>query len=132
MCAVAMLAWRAGHPDAITDEIVGGCQSIGVMVGLRRWCRATVVRCDGTVVGEYVFEGAGRPDLGAVDGVARLALLASRVGGHVALVEVSTEMRELLDLVGLAVEVEGQSELGEEPLGIQEPQERIDPGDPVA
>jgi hypothetical protein len=102
------------------------------MVALQRWCRATVVGRDGTVVGEYVFEGAGGPDLGAVDGVARLALLATRIGGRIALGEVSAEMRELLDLVGLPVEVERQSELREEPLGIQECQEGIDSGDPVA
>jgi len=102
------------------------------MAVLQRWCRATVVRRDGTVFGEYVFEGAGRPDLGVVDDVARLALFATRVGGRVALFDVSTEMRELLDLVGLRVEVEGQSKLREQSLGIQEGQEGIDSGDPVA
>jgi hypothetical protein len=116
----------------VTDEIVGGCESIVVMVALQRWCRATVVRRDGTVVGEYVFEGTAGPDLGAVDGLARLALLATRIGGRIALAEVSTEMRELLDLVGLRVEMARQSELSEEPLGIQERQEGIDSGDPVA
>jgi hypothetical protein len=103
-----------------------------VMVACQRWCRATVFGGDGRVIGEYVFEGEGRPDLGAVDGVARLALLVSRVGGRVALVDVSPEMRELLGLVGLAVEVEGQSELREEPLGIQERQKRIDSDDLLA
>jgi hypothetical protein len=118
--------------DAMTDEIVDGWESIGVMVALQRWCRATVVRRDGSVFGEYVFEGEGGPDLGAVDGVARLALLAMRVGGRMTLVEVSAEMRELLDLVGLGVEVEGQSEVREESLGIQEGQEGIDSSDPLA
>jgi len=102
------------------------------MVARKRWCRVTVFGRDGIVIGEYVFEGAGRPDLGAVDGVARLALLASRLAGRVALVDVSTEMRELLDLVGLAVEVKGQSELREEPLGIEERQKGMDSGDPLA
>ena len=77
------------------------------MAALQRWCRATVVRRDGTVFAECVFEGSGAPDLGTVNQVARLALVATRLGGRIAIGDVSPEMRELLDLVGLRVEVEG-------------------------
>jgi hypothetical protein len=87
------------------------------------------VRPDGTVLADWVFAGAGAPTLGAVDDVARLALLATRLGCRIALAEVSPAMRELLDLAGLRVEVQGQAELGEEPLGVQERQEEVHPGD---
>jgi hypothetical protein len=77
------------------------------MAALQRWCRATVVRPDGTVFADRLFEGSGAPDLGTVNEVARLALLATRLGGRVALTDVSPAMRELLDLVGLPVEMQG-------------------------
>jgi hypothetical protein len=53
------------------------------------------------------LRGRGAPDLGALEDVARLALLAERLGGRIALAEVSPTMRELLELAGLSVEVEG-------------------------
>jgi hypothetical protein len=64
-----------------------------------------------------------------VDEVARLALLASRVGGDISLADVSPAMWELLELAGLSVEMEGQAELGEQPLGIQQREEEVHPGD---
>ncbi len=64
-----------------------------------------------------------------MDDVARLALLAGRLGGGIVLTEVSPALRTLLELAGLRVEVEGQAELGEEPLGVQEGQEEGHPGD---
>ena len=73
--------------------------------------------------------GPGLPDLGAVDDVARLALLAGRLGGRIVLSDVSPAMRSLLELAGLGVEVEGEAEGGEEPLGVEEGQEELHPGD---
>jgi hypothetical protein len=102
------------------------------MATRERWCRATIVRRDGTVLADCVLEGSGVPNVGAVDEVARLALLAIRLGGRIAIAEVSPVLRELLDLAGLPVEMEGQAELGEEPLGVQERQEEVHPDDPVA
>jgi len=99
------------------------------MEDLQRWCRVTVVDHDGTVVVCQVVEGVGDPDLAVVDDVARLALLATRLGGGISVADVSPRLRELLELVGLRVEVEGEAEFGEEPLGVQEGQEEVHPGD---
>ena len=54
-----------------------------------------------------------------MDQVARLALLAGRLEGRIALADVSPSLRALLELAGLELEMEGQAELGEEPLGIK-------------
>jgi hypothetical protein len=94
------------------------------------WCRVTVVGPAGPEVVTCVLEGQGSPDLAAVDDVARLALLAVRLGGRIVLAEVSPAFRTLLELAGLSVEVEGQVESGEEPLWIQEGQEDAHGGDP--
>lgn len=102
------------------------------MVALQRWCRVTVVGPDGTVAASCELDGPGSPGIGAVDDVARLALLASRLGGGITLAEVSPAMQELLELAGLCVEMEGQAEFGEEPPGIEQREEVIHPGDPPA
>jgi hypothetical protein len=99
------------------------------MDGLERWCRITVVGPDGAVVASAVLEGPGAPDLATVDDVARRALVAARLGGTIVVEDVSPAMRELLDLVGLGVEVEGKAKCGEEALGVQEVQEEIHPRD---
>ena len=99
------------------------------MAAVELWCRVRVVDPDGAELARYVLEGPGAPDLGAVDDVARLALLAGRLGGDIVLANVSPVLLGLLELAGLRVEVEGQTELGEEPLGIQERQEERHPGD---
>ena len=77
--------------------------------------------------------------LATVDDLARLQLIAGRLGITVELRGAPRELRELLDLAGLRdvvrcseplpVEVCGQAEEREEPRGIQE---EADPGDPVA
>jgi len=99
------------------------------MADLQRWCRVTVVGKDGTKLTGCVLLGPGPPDIGAVDEVARLALHAARLGGGISLADVAPAMRELLELAGLCVEVEGQTELGKEALGVQEIQEHVHPGD---
>ena len=93
------------------------------MAAVQLWCRVTVVGPDGAELACCVMEGPGAPDLGAVDDVARLALIARRFGCGILLAEVSPSLRGLLELVGLRVEVERQAELGEEPLRAQEGQE---------
>ena len=48
---------------------------------------------DGAALISYVLEGPGAPDMGAVDEVARLALMAGRLGGAVVLADVSPALR---------------------------------------
>ncbi len=99
------------------------------MPSVQLWCRVTLVAPDGTELGACELEGAGSPDLSAVDVVARLALLAKRLGGTVTLRAVSPGMRELLDLAGLGVEMAGQAEGGEEVLVVEEVEEERHLGD---
>ena len=93
------------------------------------WCGWSVVGPDGADGSSRVLSGPEEPDLGAVDAVARLALLAKRLGGDIDLFEVSPAMHSLLALAGSAVEVQGQAELGEEAVGIQGGEEERHPGD---
>lgn len=65
------------------------------------WCRVTVVGPDGAELARCVLMGPGAPDLGAVNDVARLALLAIRLKGGIVLAEVSPGLRALLELTGL-------------------------------
>jgi hypothetical protein len=64
------------------------------------------------------------PELGAIDGLARLQLVAKRQGTEIRLCEVASELRELLALCGLGdvlcVEVSGQAEQREERVGVEE------------
>jgi len=99
------------------------------MAVLQLWCRVTVMGADGAELGCWELRGPGEPDLGTVDDVARLALLAQRLGGTVVLAELSPTLRGLLELTGLPVEVEGQAEIGKETLRVQEGQEEGHPGD---
>lgn len=87
-----------------------------------------------------VFEVGGfiSPDLWTIDALARACLAARRDGCELRLSDASTELRELLDLCGLAqvvpcaegsgLEGERQPEGGEEPRRVQE---EGDPADPV-
>jgi hypothetical protein len=93
------------------------------------WCRLCVLDGEGRVSGREALEGAGAPDLGAVEEIARRALAAARRGGRLVLVDVAPEMRELLDLVELPVEVEGEPERREQALRIEEGQEERHLGD---
>jgi hypothetical protein len=83
--------------------------------------------------------GLGRPNLEAIEAIARLALAARRLGCGVRLDHASRDLRELVAFAGLAgilpcppdlvVEPRGQPEEREEPGSVEE--ER-DPADPVA
>ncbi|HWB67147.1 MAG TPA: hypothetical protein VG708_10010 [Mycobacteriales bacterium] len=52
-------------------------------------------------VADFPFQGEGRPDLDAVDRLARLQLTAAQQGGCIQLRDVSGELEALLDFVGL-------------------------------
>jgi hypothetical protein len=100
------------------------------MAARELWCRVTVLGPGGSEQVRCTLEGPRPPDLGVVDGVARLALLAARHGGAVVLSEVASDLRELLDLAGLGVEVQGEPEGGKEPFGAEEVEEERHLGDP--
>lgn len=85
----------------------------------RVWCRISTLSGDGRTREEWVIEGGDGPDLAVVDRIARRVLAASRAGGRVVLDELAPELRELLDLVALRVDLDGtvevqrEAELGE-------------------
>ena len=81
------------------------------------WCRIDFIGPDGTV-----------PDLATVDALARLHLVARRLGGAIRLHDVCEDLADLLDLVGLGREMRGEAEGGEE-VGVEE---GVEPGNPVA
>ncbi|MDQ0788784.1 anti-anti-sigma regulatory factor [Streptomyces sp. B3I7] len=69
------------------------------------------------------------PGLALVDVLARLQLAAGRAGGHVRVRGPSPELRALLALLRLPLEVEGEPEQREPPLRVEE---AVEPGDPPA
>ena len=71
-------------------------------VGRQGHIDATVelVRGDTAVI-RWPLQSLARPDLGVVDQLARLQLLARRLGCRIRLRDVCPELRDLLDLVGL-------------------------------
>jgi hypothetical protein len=83
--------------------------------------------------------GLTNSDLATVDDLARLQLIARRLGITVELHDAPDELRELLDLAGLRevvrcseplpVEVRRQAEQREKPRRVEE---EADPGDPIA
>jgi hypothetical protein len=79
------------------------------------WCRVRLMASGGDEAGCYSLEGYGDPDLTAVDVVARLDLLAGRQDQSLVLEQVSPSMARLLELAGLGVDVQGQTEGREQP-----------------
>jgi hypothetical protein len=77
------------------------------MDGVELWCRVRVMGPAGNELACCPLGGPAAPDLGAVDVVARLALLAGRFGGGIVLAEPSPALVALLELAGLRVEMEG-------------------------
>ena len=69
----------------------------------------------GAVVASWPFDVRTRADLSLVDELARVRLTARRAGYVLVLYDAPDELIELLDLVGLRVEMLGQPELGEQP-----------------
>ena len=112
--------------DSIQPDDVAGLVERAVTVAAPEG--TTVLLCDVARLADV--------DMESIDALARLALRARRLGCDVSLRDPSSELRELLVLAGLCdvlpcarsgVEVIGEPEHREEPLGIEE--ER-DPGDP--
>ncbi|MFF5361278.1 STAS domain-containing protein [Streptomyces scabiei] len=104
-------------PGPLTrDEVPRLCAE--VRAGLERTGGGTVV-CD--------VAGIGPPGLAAVDALARMQLTARRAGGRIRLRDPAPALGALLRLVGLAFEVEGQTEEGEPAGGVQEAVESGDP-----
>ena len=74
------------------------------------------------VIHTWAVDGSGPPDLGVVDNLARVQLMARRFGCSIRLRDISADLSALLDLVGLRqlfggaplrVEVGGKAEGGE-------------------
>jgi hypothetical protein len=112
------------HPDGLDADAL--CGRIAVLL-------------EGDPVESVVYDvGAlAHPDLGTVDALARLQLASRRLGCRVRLLHASVELRELLDLTGLAGVVpclpesagkaSGQPEEREEPLRVEEERDAADP-----
>jgi hypothetical protein len=60
----------------------------------------------GEVLAGGFVSGEAKPDIEAVNTIARLALMARRSGTRFKLADACPELLELLELAGLAVEVE--------------------------
>ncbi|HEX2051367.1 MAG TPA: hypothetical protein VHJ34_12165 [Actinomycetota bacterium] len=123
---------RSGEPAAVVIVVAGRvapadaatlCERVGALVR---------TRCAGAVVCDM---GAAAPDLGAVDLVARVHLVARRFGARATVRRARPELVALLALAGLGdvvaleplrVEARRQPEQREQRLGVEE--ER-DPGD---
>jgi hypothetical protein len=95
------------------DEFSAVQPSNQVMSASRPWCRVRFTDRHGSVVGGCLLGGCDDPDLGTVETIARLALVAKRRGGGVVLSEVRDDLARLLDLCGLPVDVQWQPERGE-------------------
>ena len=117
-----MLAVDALDPDDVPDLIER------VSRGIVR-ADSTIILCD--------LARLADADMATVDALARLALRARRMGCAVTLRDPSTELLELVGLAGLGevlpcapvsgVEVIGQPEEREEPLGVEEERDAGDP-----
>ena len=89
-----------------------------------------VLVCGSDEVASWPLTGEGRPDLSAVDALARLQLAARQLGCSIRLRDTSAELTDLLQLCGLrgCLQVGGEPEGGEQ-LGVEEV---VMPDDPVA
>jgi anti-anti-sigma regulatory factor len=104
-------------------------------------CAAVRSRIERSGAGAVVIDlgAVVAPDVVTIDAMARLALVARRMGCRVHLRDVPVELRELLaftgldaaladpDAAGLALELQGQAELREDPLDVEEEAELDDP-----
>ena len=68
---------------------------------------------------QLVLIGPGLPGLGTVDLLARVVVAVRRTG-QPTVVRLSPDLAELVELAGLVVEVGGEPEGGEDPLGVEE------------
>ncbi|MET9906821.1 STAS domain-containing protein [Streptomyces sp. NPDC006476] len=105
-------------PGPVTrDEVAGLCDDVRALL-----------EAGGAGVVVVDVAGIGPPGLAAVDLLARLQLAARRAGGRIRLRDPAPSLHALLDLVGLRIEVEGQPEQREPPLGVEE---EVEPGEPA-
>ncbi|PTM92404.1 MULTISPECIES: STAS domain-containing protein [unclassified Streptomyces] len=105
-------------PGPVTrDEVTRLCEDVRALLETGR---------TGVVVVDVA--AIGPPGLGAVDLLARLELAARRARGRIRLRDPAPSLRALLDLVGLRIEVERQTEQREPPLGVEE---EVEPGEPA-
>jgi hypothetical protein len=105
-------------------------------VGQRRHVDAVVVLLRGDAeVTSWPLTGCGHPDLAVVDHLARLVLVARRLGCSIRLRDACGKLTELVDLVGLGEvltpasllgQVGGKAEGGEQ-AGVEEVVVRHDP-----
>jgi hypothetical protein len=99
---------------------------------------ATVAMVRGrAVLQTWSVDGDGPPDVGVVDRLARVQLMARRFGCSICLRDTNADLALLLDLLGLShlfggppsvVEVERKAEGGEQ-IRVEE---AVEPDDPVA
>ncbi|MEW1779084.1 STAS domain-containing protein [Streptomyces sp. NPDC086777] len=105
----------------VRDEVPGLCHDVRELLGAgEAGAGSRVVVCD---VG-----GLGPPGLAAVDLLARLELSARRAGGRIRLRNCDPALRSLLRFVGLGIQMEGEAEEREPPLGVEE---EVEPGQPA-
>jgi hypothetical protein len=97
------------------------------MSELQMWCRVTVFGSDGTCQGAWSVWGPGAPTVALVDQLARRQLAALRAGSVLVLSDTCPKLRELLDFLGLGVELGRKAEGREEMLNVEE---SVEPGDP--
>ena len=60
-----------------------------------------VLAVGGTEVASWPLNGSSQPDLAVIDGLARLALAARRMGGAISLRHAGPSLLALIDFVGL-------------------------------
>jgi lactoylglutathione lyase len=73
------------------------------------WCQVILVGPRDQVLASWSISGAGAPDLSLIEDLALLRLRANRIGGRLFVSDVCADLRELLELVGLAGELGGDS-----------------------
>jgi ABC-type transporter Mla MlaB component len=132
-----MNAGQRPEPQRRTMLVLGGSTDPAEVAALCERLRAELEErpgaqpaCDVTSI--------THPDLTNVDALARLQLTARRVHRRLRVLGAGPELRELVDLVGLAGLVSAAEDLRVEPVGETEErkqalgiQEEADPGDPV-
>lgn len=90
------------HPDVRRDAIllIAGVADPARPSGLCESARAILADAETDLLACDV-SALVRPDVGTVDELARLALVARELGGEVVLLGAAAELRELVDLAGL-------------------------------
>ena len=106
------------HPRAWRDAIliIAGSTDPTRPSGLCESARAILADA-GTHLLACDVHALVRPDIGTLDALARLILVAGELGGEVVLLDARPELVELVDLAGLADVVRCVSRSGLEPEG---------------